>query len=102
MIGAREVAPNIVCIGVRIVIAIISIDIVEDKQPVGVVLLNKPAHDLLDNYIDAAVLVYRVCVYVLLDSEICPFGILLAELAMLRLRVSSLLPSNQNTALTLR
>jgi hypothetical protein len=61
MVGAREVAPHIVYIGVGIVIAVISIDIVEDKQLVGVVLLSKPAHYLSDNYIDVVVIVYGVC-----------------------------------------
>jgi hypothetical protein len=61
MVGDREVAPNIICIGVELVIAVISIDIVEDKQPVGIVLLSKPAHDLLDNYINVVVAVCKVC-----------------------------------------
>jgi hypothetical protein len=60
MIGTREVAPNIVRIRIRIVIAIISIDIIEDEQPISIVPLSKPAHDLLDDYIDIALPIYRV------------------------------------------
>jgi hypothetical protein len=61
VVGAREEAPNIVCIRVRIVIGVISIDIVKDKKPVGIVLLSKPAHDLSDNYINVDVPVCTEC-----------------------------------------
>jgi len=61
MVGSREVASHIVCTGVGIVRAVFSINIVEDKQPVGVILLSKLAYYLSDNYIDIAVTVCRVC-----------------------------------------
>ncbi len=56
----ERVAPNIVCIGIGILIAIISIDIIKDKQPVGIALLSELAYDLLDDCIDIAVPAYRV------------------------------------------
>ena len=41
-------------------IAVISFDIIEDKQLVGIILLSKPAYNLLDNYMNVAVPVRRV------------------------------------------
>lgn len=61
MVGAREVAPHVVCIGVGIVRLVFSIDIIEDKQPVGIILPSKPTYHLSDNYIDVAVTIYGVC-----------------------------------------
>lgn len=60
MVGARQIFRDVVRVRVSLASVVVSVDIVEDKQPLAIVLTGKPARYLSDNYIDIGVAASRV------------------------------------------